>query len=86
MFRDAIDILLENRPRHTPVLLATSLGRIEEKLKYTTLAEVNILEVNMLTVVIIGSSQSKLVSLGEGKRMYTPRGYAQKIDGDLTGD
>ncbi len=86
LFRDAIDILLENRPRHTPVLLATSLGRIEEKLKYTTLAEVNILEVNMLTVVIIGSSQSKLVSLGEGKRMYTPRGYAQKIDGDLTGD
>ena len=34
----------------------------------------------MLTVVLVGSSQSKLVALGEGPRMVTPRGYAKKID------
>jgi cobalt-precorrin 5A hydrolase/precorrin-3B C17-methyltransferase len=39
----------------------------------------------MLTVVLIGSSHSKLAALGEGPRMYTPRGYARKIDGDLAG-
>ena len=33
-----------------------------------------------LTVVLIGSSQSKLAHLGEGPRMYTPRGYAKRID------
>ena len=38
----------------------------------------------MLTVVLIGSSNSKLTQLGEGPRMYTPRGYARKIDGDLS--
>jgi len=38
----------------------------------------------MLTVVLIGSSHSTLVPLGEGPRMYTPRGYARKIDGDLS--
>ena len=34
----------------------------------------------MLTVVLVGSSQSKLAQLGEGPRMYTPRGYAKRID------
>ena len=37
----------------------------------------------MLTVVIVGSSQSRLVTRGDGNKMYTPRGYARKIDGDL---
>ena len=39
----------------------------------------------MLTVVLVGSSHSQLAQLGEGPRMYTPRGYARKIDGDLAG-
>ena len=38
----------------------------------------------MLTVVLIGSSNSRLAQMGEGPRMFTPRGYARKIDGDLT--
>jgi cobalt-precorrin 5A hydrolase/precorrin-3B C17-methyltransferase len=41
-------------------------------------------EVDMLTVVLVGSSNSKLAQLGTGPRMYTPRGYARKIDGDLS--
>ncbi len=41
-------------------------------------------EVDMLTVVLVGSSNSRLAQLGEGPRMYTPRGYARRIDGDLS--
>ena len=41
-------------------------------------------EVDMLTVVLVGSSNSRLTNLGEGPRMFTPRGYARKIDGDLS--
>lgn len=41
-------------------------------------------EVDMLTVVLVGSSNTRLAQLGEGPRMFTPRGYARKIDGDLT--
>jgi cobalt-precorrin 5A hydrolase/precorrin-3B C17-methyltransferase len=48
------------------------------------LDELQVDEVDMLTVVLIGSSHSKLAQMGTGPRMYTPRGYARKIDGDLS--
>ena len=77
------DILLEHRPGETPVMLATSLGRPEEHVRYRRLDELEVDEVDMLTVVLVGSSNSRLAQLGEGPRMFTPRGYARKIDGDL---
>lgn len=84
LLTEARDILLKYRPADTPVMLANSLGRPEEKLRYRKLSELKVDEVDMLTIVLIGSSHSRLVNLGEGKRMYTPRGYARKIDGDLS--
>ncbi len=83
LLAEARDILLRHRPGHTPVMLASSLGRPEEHVRYRRLEELQVDEVDMLTVVLIGSSHSKLAQLGEGPRMYTPRGYARKIDGDL---
>lgn len=80
----ARDTLLQHRPEDTPVLLATSLGRPEEALRYRRLVDLQVDEVDMLTVVLVGSSNSRLAQLGEGPRMYTPRGYARKIDGDLS--
>ncbi|OSP55743.1 precorrin-3B C(17)-methyltransferase [Pseudoruegeria sp. SK021] len=84
LLAEARDILLEARPGETPVLLASSLGRTEEKLVYRRLDALEVDEVDMLTVVLIGSSQSRLAQMGEGPRMYTPRGYARRIDGDLS--
>ncbi len=83
LLAEARDILLQHRPADTPVMLATSLGRPEEHLRYRRLDELEVDEVDMLTVVLIGSSNSRLAQLGEGPRMFTPRGYARKIDGDL---
>lgn len=80
----ARDILLEHRPADCPVLLARSLGRPDESLTYRRLDGLEVDEVDMMTVVLVGSSNTKLVELGEGPRMYTPRGYARKIDGDLS--
>jgi cobalt-precorrin 5A hydrolase/precorrin-3B C17-methyltransferase len=80
LLAEARDILLAHRPAETPVLLATNLGRPDENLRYRRLADLDVDEVDMLTVVLVGSSQSRLVTLGEGPRMYTPRGYARKID------
>lgn len=77
------DILLEHRPAETPVLLARDLGRPGETLTYRSLGELDVDEVDMLTVVVVGSSNTRLAALGGGPRMYTPRGYARKIDGDL---
>lgn len=83
LLAEARDILLQHRPGETPVMLATSLGRPEEHVRYRRLDELEVDEVDMLTVVLVGSSNSRLAQLGEGPRMFTPRGYARKIDGDL---
>jgi cobalt-precorrin 5A hydrolase/precorrin-3B C17-methyltransferase len=83
LLSEARDILLKHRPADTPVLLASSLGRPEESIRYRRLADLQVDEVDMLTVVLVGSSNSRLAQLGEGPRMFTPRGYARKIDGDL---
>ncbi len=83
LLAEAREILLQHRPANTPVLLASSLGRPEETLRYRKLSELDVDEVDMLTVVLVGSSQSRLAQLGTGARMFTPRGYARRIDGDL---
>lgn len=84
LLAEAREILLKYRPNDTPVMLASSLGRPEEEVRYRRLDELEVDEVDMLTVVLIGSSNSRLANLGEGARMFTPRGYARKIDGDLS--
>ena len=81
LLAEARDILLRHRPADTPVLLASSLGRPEEAIRYRRLADLDVDEVDMLTVVLVGSSQSRLVARGEGPRMFTPRGYARKMAG-----
>ncbi len=85
LLAEAREILLRHRPGATPVMLASSLGRPEEHVRYRRLDELEVDEVDMLTVVLVGSSHSRLAQLGEGPRMFTPRGYARKIDGDLAG-
>lgn len=84
LLKDARDILLQHRPADTPVLLASSLGRPEEELRYRRLDQLEVDEVDMLTVVIVGSTHSKCVEVAGEPRMFTPRGYARRIDGDLS--
>ncbi|TPW31293.1 precorrin-3B C(17)-methyltransferase [Pararhizobium mangrovi] len=75
----ARDRLLEARPAETPVVLATNLGRKGEAVRIVPLGSLDVDDVDMLTVVIVGSSQSRMVTTGDGKRwVYTPRGYAAK--------
>ena len=78
----ARDILLTYRGPDTPVLLASNLGRPEEKLSFRTLQTLDIEEVDMLTVVMVGSSASRQIELGRGQAIYTPRGYAKHLDRD----
>jgi len=70
----ARDILLRHRPAETPVVLARNLGREGEAMTIITLAELDVDQVDMLTMVLIGSSETRRV----GSWVYTPRGYAQK--------
>jgi cobalt-precorrin 5A hydrolase/precorrin-3B C17-methyltransferase len=89
LLAEAREILLQHRPPETPVLLASNLGRPEERLIPRTLATLEVDEVDMLTIVLVGASTSATWRSGdhaagaEGVQMFTPRGYARKIDGDL---
>jgi len=80
----ARDILISYRGENVPVLLAQNLGRPDEKLIYRTLGTLNIDEVDMLTVVMVGSNSSRMFERGTGPAIYTPRGYAKHIDKDMS--
>ncbi len=76
----AKDILLQHRPRETPVVLARNLGREGERVTQTTLGDLDVEQVDMLTVVLVGSSASRSIQLPNGRRfVYTPRGYEKKF-------
>ncbi len=75
----ARDELLAHRPADTPVILATNLGRDGEMMRVVPLGALNIDDVDMLTVVIVGSTDTRTVQTGDGRTwVYTPRGYAAK--------
>ena len=75
----AKEVLMQYRPDETPVILATNLGRSEEKVRTVPLAELNVDDVDMLTVVVVGSSETRTVNTGDGRKwVYTPRGYSAK--------
>mgnify|MGYP000321289381 FL=1 len=74
----ARDILLSGRPLETPVVLARNLGRDGEALDVITLGELEPGHADMLSVIIIGSSRTRLAGQGQGVRVYTPRGYETK--------
>ncbi len=75
----AINILKPNRHDDTPVIIASNLGRPQEQVKTVRLADFKPEQVDMLTIVLVGSSQSKIITRGDGNNYcYTPRGYANK--------
>ena len=75
----ARDVLLAHRPGETPVILATNLGRPGEAVRVVSLRDLQVDDVDMLTVVLVGSSQSRSITTGDGRTwVYTPRGYEAK--------
>ena len=65
------EILLRNRPPDTPVGLVKDAYRPMQRVILTELASLRPQDVDMLTIVLVGSSQTRVVA----GRMVTPRGY-----------
>ncbi|MDA0704975.1 MAG: precorrin-3B C(17)-methyltransferase, partial [Proteobacteria bacterium] len=76
----AIAILAGARPPDTPVIVARNLGREGEAVSTVPLAEFDPETVDMLTLVMIGSSATRAMRRGERDWVYTPRGYAAKAE------
>jgi cobalt-precorrin 5A hydrolase/precorrin-3B C17-methyltransferase len=72
---EAASILRAHRPAQTPVLIARNLGRAGESWRVITLDALAAAEIDMLTIVIVGSSSTRVLA-GDPPGLYTPRGYS----------
>jgi precorrin-2 C20-methyltransferase/precorrin-3B C17-methyltransferase len=68
----ALEVLREYRRPGTPVVVARAIGSEAETITVTTLNELEPETVDMRTLLIVGSSATRVLS-GEPPRVYTPR-------------
>ncbi|MBD2436379.1 precorrin-3B C(17)-methyltransferase [Nostoc sp. FACHB-110] len=71
------DILLRYRTPETPVVLGRNLGRPGQTVKVISLEELTPDVADMRTVIIVGSSQTRMIKRNDGSiSVYTPRRYS----------
>lgn len=78
---EARAVFLTQRPADTPVALCRQLGRPEESITVTTLQDFDPSVVDMFTLVVFGSSETRAFTHSGTPRAFTPRGYAGKQKG-----
>jgi precorrin-3B C17-methyltransferase len=73
---DAFRVLRAHRAGETPVAFARAVGREDERIALTTLAEADPALADMSTLVLVGASTTRLIER-PGRRPYllTPRSY-----------
>ena len=77
--RRALEIVARHRTPQTPVVLGRDIGRPGQTLRSTTLGELTPDQVDMRTMVLIGSSTTCTFPRAEGGEwVYTPRWYGEK--------
>ncbi len=81
------ELFLQQRSPDTPVGYVRQAGREDQEIKVTTLGEFDPEDVDMFTVILIGNSQSYIVSQRdkEGAKIITPRGYYRMEASPLEG-
>lgn len=73
---DARDLLLTRRDPGTPVVIGRAVGTDEQEVTVTTLGDLDPAQVDMRCLLIIGSTQSRVVLDASGTaRVITPRRY-----------
>ncbi len=75
----ALEIVRQHRAPDTPVTLGRDIGRPGQTLRIITLGELTPEQVDMRTMVLIGSSTTcTFARAGGGQWVYTPRWYGSK--------
>ena len=69
--RAALDLLSAHRPASTPAAIVRNANRPGQLITVTTLGKLDTAAVNMLSLVLVGGSATRMVA----GRMVTPRGY-----------
>ncbi|MFF9351964.1 precorrin-2 C(20)-methyltransferase [Streptomyces sp. NPDC014734] len=74
----ARELLLEHRAPDTPVVVARDVGGATEEVRIVRLGELDPAQVDMRTVLLVGSSQTRVVRRGNGEEIaWTPRRYPE---------
>ena len=71
------DLLLRHRDPGTPVVVGRAVGRPGEQLQVITLAELGSASVDMSTLVIVGSSATRVLQRSGRPVVFTPRHYGE---------
>ena len=75
----ALDIVRRHRTAQTPVVLGRDIGRPGQTLRVITLGELTPDQVDMRTMVLVGSSTTCTFPRADGTQwVYTPRWYGEK--------
>ena len=83
---EAVEILLRHRDPATPAVIGRQMGRPEEAVSVVPLAELKPDLLDMLSIVIIGASDTRAVARPRGGQwVYTPRGFAGKNSSIMKG-
>jgi precorrin-3B C17-methyltransferase len=70
----ALELLREELPATVPVVFASAVSDAKEAIETTTLREARAERADMRTLVLIGSSRTRLIERGKGRPfVYTPR-------------
>ncbi|MGA2251141.1 precorrin-2 C(20)-methyltransferase [Terracidiphilus sp.] len=79
---EARTIIARHRSPETPVVLARSVGRSDERTMITDLEHFDPSLADMQTIVLIGSSTTRAISLSNARKLiYTPRSYGDRSSG-----
>ncbi|MEU2388740.1 precorrin-2 C(20)-methyltransferase [Streptomyces sp. NPDC012461] len=74
----ARELLLEHRAPDTPVVVARDVGGPGERVRIVRLADLDPATVDMRTILLVGSSQTRVVRRGDGEDVvWTPRSYPE---------
>ena len=74
-FADAMAVIGRCRSLTTPVVVGRNVGRPDESVRVVNLATLDPETVDMSTVVVVGSSTTRVLQRPAGSSVYTPRTY-----------
>jgi precorrin-3B C17-methyltransferase len=77
-FGNAMERLRTHLPAVTPVVFGRAVGRPDEHVRVTTLADANATAADMATLVIVGTRETRVIARpGRTPLVYTPRAAAE---------
>lgn len=77
---EAFSLIARHRAATTPVIFAHAVGQTDERVHITTLAKADPNNADMRTLIIVGSSATRIVAAGANRSfVYTPR-HAELVE------